>query len=73
MAKLTVAFVSEVCTDSTSRKKRKRLHSDMCSHSKQILEGLLLSTRNAMLADFVETMLGDAYLCYECDGKTNSL
>ena len=60
-------------TDSTSRKKRKRLHSDRCNHLKQILEGLLLSTRNATLADFVETMLGAAYLCYQCDGKANSL
>ena len=34
---------------------------------------LLLSTRNATLADFVETMLGDAYSCYQCDGKANSL
>ena len=60
-------------TDSTSRKKRKRLHSDTCSHSKQVLEQLLRSTRSATLSDFVETKSSDAYLCYQCDGKAASL
>ena len=58
-------------TDSTSRKKRKRLDSDMCSHSKQVLEQLLHSTRNATLSNFVETKGSDAYLCYQCDGKAH--
>ena len=60
-------------TDSTSRKKRKKLHSDTCSQSKRILEELLLSTKNARLSDFLETKSGDAYLCYQCDGKATSL
>ena len=60
-------------TDITSRKKHKKLHSDMCSQSRQILEELLCSTRNVTLSDFVETKGCDTYLCYQCDGKAASL
>ena len=49
------------------------MHSDTCSQSKRILEELLLSTKNARLSDFLETKSGDAYLCYQCDGKATSL
>ena len=72
VAKLSVAFVLNFSLI-LNQEKRKRLHSDTCSHSKQILEGLLLSTRKATLTDFLETMRSDAYLCYQCDGKASSL
>ena len=61
-------------TDSTSRKKRKKLYSDTCSQSKQVLEELLC-TRSATctLSDFQETKGRDVYLCYQCDAKAVSL
>lgn len=62
---------SKLLSDSTSRKKRKKLHSDTCSQSKQILEELL-AARNATLSDFQETRDLDAYLCYLCNGKAVS-
>ena len=65
---------SRSLTDSTSRKKRKKLYSDTCSQSKQVLEELLC-TRNATctLSDFQETKGRDVYLCWQCDAKAVSL
>ena len=65
---------SRSLTDSTSRKKRKKLYSGTCSQSKQVLEELLC-TRNATctLSDFQETKGRDAYLCWQCDAKVVSL
>ena len=56
-------------TDSTSRKRRKKLYGKSAEKSREVLEALTEEKLHVSLAGIVETSSRNLYLCHSCDGE----
>lgn len=63
-------FCFKDLSDSSSKKKRKRLYGDSSADARKILEQFC-ADNDGSLEGFVETSDSRAFLCYLCDGELN--